>query len=180
MTVLSVLHLLALVALLSAAVYTDLRERRIPNKVTMAGLLVALVFASFAEGGFPWAALAGAGLALMVSFPLFALGGLGAGDGKFLMAVGAFVGPGGLFSVLLYGGLAGGVLALGRAFSRGTLVPTLLSSVRMMTYFLSLGRYGERQRLGSSGADAIPYGVAIAAGALATWFIPFSIGGMVP
>jgi prepilin peptidase CpaA len=177
MTALSILQLLALVTLLTAAVYTDLKERRIPNKVTMSGLLAALVLAGLIRGGFPTAALSGALLAVLVSFPFFALGGLGAGDAKLLMAVGAFVGPAGLLSVAIYGGLAGGVLALGRAAARGTLLPVLMNSFKMILFFVSLGRFGERLSLDSPGADSIPYGLAIAAGALAAWFAPLSLGG---
>ena len=96
MFVLTILQFLALLMLLTVAVLTDLRERRIPNKVTVPGLLAGLVIGAVLEGGFPQVALGGASLALLVSFPLVALGGLGAGDAKLLTAVGAFVGPGGL------------------------------------------------------------------------------------
>jgi prepilin peptidase CpaA len=177
MSLLSSFHLTALMLLLSVAVYTDLKERRIPNKLTVSGLFVGLAFAAVLEGGFPTMGLLGAGLALILSFPVVALGALGAGDAKLLAAVGSFVGPAGVVSVLLYGALAGGVLALAVAFRRGTLWAVIKNSLKLFLHTITLGRYGERFGLDSPGAQTVPYGVAIAAGALATWFAPLSIGG---
>ena len=177
MTVLSVLHLLALVSLLAVAVFTDVRERRIPNKVTVSGLLAGLVAGIFLEGGIPFLALTGAGLALLVSFPLVAMGALGAGDAKLLTAVGAFVGPGGLFSVALYAALAGGVLAIGNIIRRGASLGVLVNMRNLLVFWITLGRHGERIALDSPGARSGPYGLAIAAGALVAWFFPVSLGG---
>lgn len=177
MTFLPSLQLLVLVGLLAGAVTTDLKERRIPNKLTGPGLLAGLILGAAVEGGVPFAALAGAGLGLAICLPFVVLGGIGGGDAKLLMAVGAFVGPGGLLSVVLYGALAGGVLALGNAVRRGAIVPVLMNSGRLFVYLITLGRHGERYGLDSPHAHAVPYGLAIAAGALATWFYPFSLGG---
>lgn len=166
------LHLMALVSLLSISVYTDLRERRIPNKVTVSGFLAGLVTVALLQGGFPLSALAGAGLALAVSFPLVALGGIGAGDAKLLAAVGAFVGPGGLLSVFIYGALAGGVLAVGNTLRRGAFLGVLLNMKNLLVHWITLGRHGERIALDSPGAESVPYGLAIAAGALVAWVYP--------
>ena len=179
MSLLSTLHLSALVLLLAVAVYTDLKERRIPNKLTGPGLLVGLLFAGILEGGVPAMGLLGAVSALVLSFPMVALGVLGAGDAKLLTAVGAFVGPGGLVSVVLYGALAGGVLALVSTIRRGTLIPVLLNSLSLIVHTITLGRRGERLGLDTPGAHTVPYGVAIAAGALATWFVPITLGGSI-
>jgi prepilin peptidase CpaA len=177
MSTISILQITALVILLGAAVYTDLRERRIPNGLTVSGLVVALLLAGVAERGFPGSSLAGAGLALLVSFPLVVLGGLGAGDAKLLTAVGAFVGAGGLFPVLIYGALAGGALAVGNAVRRGALLGLLVNVKNLLVHWASLGRRGQRISLNSPGAQSVPYALAIAAGALLTWFFPFSIRG---
>jgi prepilin peptidase CpaA len=170
------LQLLALATLLGVAVYTDLRWRLIPNKVTVPGLLVGLILSGVSQGGLPLSALAGVIFALVIAIPFMALGALGGGDAKLLAAVGAFVGPGGLLSVALYGALAGGVLALGGALRRRALIPVLRRSLRLFVYLISLGRHGERIGLDTPDAHSVPYGVAIAAGALATWFFPLTLG----
>jgi len=176
MTVLDLLQLTALMGLLGFAVFWDLKERRIPNKVTVPGLLIGLALAALVEGGFPGSAFAGAGVALVVSFPLVVMGGLGAGDAKLLTAVGAYVGIGGLLPVLLFGGIAGGVLGLGSAVRRGALLGVLVNIKNLILYQITLGRRGQRIRLDSPGALTIPYGLAIAAGAVGAWFFPFSLG----
>lgn len=171
------LQLLALVGLLGAAVYWDLKERRIPNKVTVPGLVIGLLLAAIAERAFPGSAILGAGVALLVSLPMVLLGGLGAGDAKLFTAVGAFVGLGGLFSVFAFGGIAGGILALANAIRRGAILGVLVNIKNIILYQITLGRHGERIRLDSPGAQSVPYGLAIAAGALGAWFFPLSLGG---
>jgi prepilin peptidase CpaA len=177
MITLAHLQLLALLALLSAAVYTDLKERKIPNKITVSGLLAGLVIGAVLNGGSPLMPLAGAALAFLISFPMVALGAIGAGDAKLLTAVGSFVGPGGVLSVILYGALAGGVLALVATLTTKTFRSTIRSTWKLFLHLITLGRHGARIGLDSPGIHAVPYGLAIAAGALATWFFPFSLGG---
>lgn len=170
-------NLLALLALVGIAVFTDLRERRIPNWLTGSGVLIGVTLAAIETGGFPTAALLGVVTALVIGFPLFALGGFGAGDVKLLAAVGAFVGSGGLLPVVIYGGLAGGFLALGSAIRRGVVVPVLMSSWDLLLHLVTFGRRGERPTLTTPGAHAVPYGVAIAVGAVVAWFFPLYVGG---
>lgn len=178
MDAMNLLQSVALLGLLASAVFFDVRERRIPNSVTGPGLLLGLLLAAVAEGGFPGSALAGAGVALAVTFPLVILGGLGAGDAKLLTAVGAYVGLGGLLPVLVFGGIGGGVMALASAIRRGAILGVLVNMKNLLLYHVTLGRRGHRIRLDSPGAATIPYGVAIAAGALAAWFFPAALPGI--
>ena len=175
---LPLLRLLVMAAFLLAAVVFDVRSRRIPNGLTVGGALAGTALAAFEAGGFPVSALLGALVALLVSFPLFAVGALGAGDSKLFAMVGTFVGPGALLSVLLYGGVAGGVLALGTALSSGRILPLLLSAKELIVYLVTFGRSGTRRTLATAGGDTVPYGVAIAVGALVAWFVPLSLGGL--
>lgn len=175
---LPILQFLALVGFLTAAVVSDLRSRRIPNRITVSGLLAGLVLGALAQGGVPVTALLGAFLALLVGFPLFALGGLGAGDVKLFAAVGAFVGPGGLISVLVYGGIAGGLISIANAVRRGALLTLLRNTKDLLYYWVSGGKAGRRADLEDDEALTIPYGLAIASGGLLAWFVPLSLGGV--
>ena len=56
----------AFLALLVVAASWDIKERRIPNTVTVTGLGAALMVGAFLEGGIPMLALAGAGIALLI------------------------------------------------------------------------------------------------------------------
>ncbi len=176
MTPVSVLHFMALAMLLTIAVVTDLRERRIPNKLTVPALIVGLVLGGLLEGGFPGTALTGAAAALLATLPICAMGALGAGDAKLLTAVGAFVGPGGLLSVMVYGAIAGGIVALVSVIRRGAMLDFLRSFGNLLLFGMTFGAKGRLINLNSPGAHTVPYGIAIAAGAVLTWFVPFSLG----
>ena len=143
-------------------------------------MLVGVAFTAVEVGGFPSLAVLGALLGLALGFPFFALGALGAGDAKLFAAVGAFVGPGGLLPVVLYGGLAGGVLAVGSSIRRGVILPLLLETKNLLVYLITLGRSGERRTLDSSGAHTVPYGVAIAVGTVAALVFPLSLAAALP
>ena len=105
-------------------IWTDWRSRRIPNAVTYPAMLVGVLFGlveSFVgPAGFPGSPLAGglldhvAGVVVgfLVSYPFYAAGGLKAGDGKLLMAVGALKGTGFLLQAAIWGALTGGVIAI--------------------------------------------------------------------
>ena len=169
---------LAMLAMLSVATVTDLRERRIPNSVTVPGAAAAILLAAVDLGEVPAGALLGLGAALAVGFPAFALGAFGAGDAKLLAAVGAFVGVGGLVSVVLYSGVAGGLLGIVSAIRRGVIVPVLLEAGSLMVWIVTFGRMGTRRTLRDPEAQTIPYGVAIAAGAILAWLYPIPVGGV--
>ena len=88
-----------LVAFIVTIIVTDWRSHRIPNVATYPTMVVGLVLGvveSLGSAGFPGGVASGgildhgAGLAIafLVSYPFYAGGGLKAGDGKFLMAVG--------------------------------------------------------------------------------------------
>jgi Flp pilus assembly protein protease CpaA len=57
--------------------------------------------------------LAGLLVGFLVAYPFYAMGGLKAGDGKYLMAVGALRGLSLLIAGAIYGALLGGVIAIG-------------------------------------------------------------------
>jgi prepilin peptidase CpaA len=117
-----------------AACVIDLRDGRIPNLLTFGAIIVAFVVHGFLPQG---NGLAHVGLGMLVGlamfFPFFALGGMGAGDVKLMAAIGAWLGP--MLAVLtaLYGAVAGGVLAIGIALSRGYL-KTAFSNLRRMIW----------------------------------------------
>src|SRR3954447_5439537 len=107
----------AIATAVMAAVF-DLRSRRIPNHLTFGAAAVAL-FVALLTGGMSAAGtnLTGWLLATALWLPIYALGGMGAGDVKLLAAVGAWVGPAEVFHAALYSAIAGGVMAAGVALA---------------------------------------------------------------
>lgn len=176
MSTLVTVKFLALLAMLGTAVVTDLRERRIPNQLTVSGATAAVLLSAFEVGGLPAASILGLAVALGLAIPFFALGALGAGDAKLLAAVGAFMGFGGLLPVLLYSGIAGGVMGLAVSIRRGVILPVLLHTRSVLVHTLTLGRMGSRTTIEDPDAQTIPYGVAIAVGTVTAWFLPLTLG----
>jgi prepilin peptidase CpaA len=162
---------LGLLVVVAVAVWTDLRSRRIPNTLTIAALVAALAVRAVYGGAVLLDGLLGAGLAFALLLPLFAMGGMGGGDAKLLIAVGAFLGPKGFLVALLATAIAGGIMSLIWAARRGVILPALLNTGGLLKYVVTGGRSGERATLSVPGAVSVPYGVAIAAGAVfALWF----------
>jgi prepilin peptidase CpaA len=160
----------AFVAVMVLAMLWDVRTHRIPNRLTLAGLILGLAV----QATLGWAAL-GAGLlggaiGLLFGMALFAMGGMGGGDAKLFAVVGAFMGPMGFLLALVATALVGGVLAVGVSLRRGVLLAVLLNTKDALIRALTLGRRGSAMTLDSPGAVTIPYGAAIALGSIAAWF----------
>jgi prepilin peptidase CpaA len=158
-----------LVLVLALSVWYDVREKRIPNWITASGLMVALVSRAFVGLDALSAGLMGSGLGLALGIAFFAVGAMGAGDGKLLTTVGALLGFDTFLWCLPLVGAFGGLLALVVTVRNGTVVPTLVRFRDLMFHFVSFGRIGDRNTLSAPGAVAVPYGVAVAAGAVTAW-----------
>jgi len=146
------------------------RTRRIPNLLTFGGALAACLYHLAASGFtglsvpvFGWLA----GVALL--FLPFALGGLGAGDVKLLGALGAWLGAFEIVWVVLFTGVAGGILAIAVALVRGYLRTALENVWLLLAHWRVEGlrplgeltlEHGEGPRLA--------YAVPIFAGTLAS------------
>lgn len=147
--------------LVIAAGLLDLTTMKIPNRLNIAVLL----------SYFPVALLSGLDLKviglsclialgiLVIGMVMFALRWLGGGDAKLFAAVALWMGPQGVLPFLILTAILGGLFCLIVISARGTL----------HVYRARLPGWG--QRLLEPKGD-IPYGVAIAAGAL--WAYPSS------
>ena len=137
--------------LLLAAAAEDAVRLHISN-VTVVGVIVAAVVAAFVVG--PelalWQNLLVFAALLAAGTPLFAAGKLGGGDVKLLAAVGLWFNLNGALWMLLYVALSGGALAI------------LIIALRTLGWSENMRRRAVILRPGGG----IPYGMAIAAGAL--------------
>ena len=160
------LMIASLAALVLVAVWWDLKERRVPNALTMTGLGLALGLRALGGVDPLVAGLLGAGLALLLALPLVTLGGLGGGDAKLMMAVGAFLGPGHVLWALAVTAIVGGIMALVLAFHRGAFQEAVLDAAALVARPLGLAPERRRRTIHTPGAITIPYAVPIAIGAL--------------
>jgi prepilin peptidase CpaA len=130
------------------AAISDIRDRKIPNWTVLAviALFVPWTFLTHA----PWLlALAAGGIALLVSFMLYAMGAFGAGDSKLFSAAALCAGLAHLAQMTVLTALAGGVIAAISLAARPHRAMVMLT-------MRGKGDYGK----------GVPYGVAIAIGAV--------------
>jgi prepilin peptidase CpaA len=158
-----------LILVVVVAAWHDIRTRHIPNWIPVSGAILGLVFQIW-HSGLPGAltCIAGAALGLGIFFPLYMLGGMGAGDVKLFAAVGALVGPSALVIVFVFTGLLGGLAAGTLAAWKGRLRATLQQTVELMLDAGKMQWEHARSVTAAAGATALrlPYGAVIAAGTL--------------
>ena len=163
-----------LLALLAAAIWSDLRRRRIPNRLVGAGLAYALAFnalhASHLSGGVGLPqALAGMLLGFALTVPFYLMRGMAAGDVKLMAMCGAFLGPWDGLHAVLWSFIAGGVFVVGWSVARGRVVQLAHNVVQLLAgaaLQLAAGRAPGAAVVPAS-VGSLPYGVAIAVGTAA-------------
>lgn len=158
----SPLLVLAVILAIIAGI-TDWRSRRIPNWLTVPGLLLGIV-ANAMVGGWSGvkASLLGAGLGLLVLLPFVFVRSLGAGDWKLAGALGAFVGPGVLASLLMGSVFVAGIMALGLVIYKRRLKEMLRNIGKLLGSMLTFRMPGPEVSLDNPQSLKIPYGVALA------------------
>lgn len=162
--------------MLAYASVSDLRTRRIPNWLVLLLAVSGLLFSTVVDPLLPgmWNGLRGLGLGLALWLPLYLLGWLGAGDVKLFAAAGAWLGPAGALEGTVFAGLAGGVLAIAwLLYRRGLMGPVVA---------VAFARLGWRELVRAPRhvplRERLPYGIALALGALvAGWFPGIILGG---
>ena len=157
-----------LVLVLGAAVY-DVRYRRIPNWLSVSGVLIGLALNTFLYQGWPGLRLSLLGLvaAFGVYFVLYALRAMGAGDVKLMGAVGALVGWQDWFGIFLVAAIVGGVMALILVATKGRVKKTFWN-VGFILNEMKSGRpaYLAKEELDVRNPKALglPHGAVIAVG----------------
>jgi prepilin peptidase CpaA len=146
-----------------AAGWTDWRSRRIPNWLTIPGMVAGIAVNSYWRG---WAggkeALLGAGLGLALLLPFVLIRSLGAGDWKFVGALGAFLGPQNLLTVLLLGILVNGLMAVVMVIWKKRVRETGRNLARMLAAFLTIHLPAPDLTLDNPDLVKVPFGVAVA------------------
>jgi prepilin peptidase CpaA len=152
--VLDIIFFVLLPGSMAFAAAMDLITMTIPNRIALVMLVAFFPAAFLASLGLPEiAAQLGTGLAvLLLGMGLFFCGWCGGGDVKLVAAIALWIGFDQLVTYLLYTALAGGVLATVVSMLRSTPLPGVL--------------LGENWAVRLHRDTGIPYGIALAAGAL--------------
>lgn len=147
---------------------TDTFLGEIPNPLNLTLILIAIIYHSLTAGagGFATALL---GLLLGGSLLLlpYLLGGMGGGDVKALAALGALLGPAGIFQTFLYASLIGGLLALLYLVARmgGSLL--LRRGMKTLLLLLQTGDWSVLRPEGTTDGGRFPYAVSFCFGFVA-------------
>jgi prepilin peptidase CpaA len=156
-----------------AAGVLDWRSRRIPNWLTVPGLLSGVAVHTILNGWHGTAfAILGAGLAIVVLLPLVALRALGAGDWKLMGVVGAFLGWRLFLFVLLGSIFASGIMAVIQMCRAGRVMETLRNVVTLVRGFFAFGLKKNPQiSLDNPRLLKLPFAVAVAAATLVCFYV---------
>ena len=145
-------------ALMAFAAASDLLTMTISNRVSLilaGGFVLLAVVTGMSFNDVVWH-LGAAGIVLVVAFVFFSLGWIGGGDAKLAAATALWLGFDHLLPYLIYASLFGGALTL------------LLIQFRLVPLPAVLARQAWVQRLHDRDSG-VPYGIALAAAALAVY-----------
>jgi prepilin peptidase CpaA len=150
----------------------DFRTRKIPNIITIPGMVAGITLRTAMSG---WAgtkvAVEGVLLALVLLLPLVLARALGAGDWKLMGAVGAFVGPI-IFLFVLFGSIVvSGLMALVEMVRTKRVRETLENMLVLLRGFISFGlRRNSEISLDNPKLLKVPFGVAVAVSTVACFW----------
>lgn len=169
----SAIHLASLIpaaVLIGCGIHSDLRHRRIANKLNLLLALSGLAM-NAANGGWAGlqAALGGLSAGLLAMFLLYLFGAIGPGDAKFMAAIGAWLDWQGCLWAFAVGASIAGLAAVWR-LARSPLWSMHVSNLAMIAHKAASGRwfdprlatyqqFNERQ-------PSMPYGAFLGVGGL--------------
>ncbi len=167
-------------AVLIVAAVIDGLQLKVPNWITYPMILSgwAYCWAAFGLEGLGYSLLATVvGLALLL--PLYAIGGMGAGDVKLLAGVGAWVGSYVTFYAFCYSAIIGGVMAIGMVLYRKAwnkhsqqfvMIANEIATIRNPEALATIAAERKPRMF------LLPYGIPIAIGTI----LYFAVTGMLP
>jgi len=161
--------------LVAIAAAFDIRYRRIPNWLVLAGIIVGLAWNSSTSG---WSGLGrsaeGLGLGFILYFPLYLIRARGAGDVKLLAAVGAITGPSNCVWIFVLTAILGGIIAVILLLFRGRLRKTFFNVgwiMQDLLHFRAPYRSSAELDVTTDKGLRLPHGAMIAVGVVAFLFI---------
>ncbi|MFV0444434.1 MAG: prepilin peptidase [Planctomycetaceae bacterium] len=167
-------HVKFVALVLIVAAWIDGKELRVPNWITFPMVLSGLIFCGVTGG---WAGLQdgllGMVVGLLTLLPLYAVGGMGAGDVKLMAGLGAWLGPIVAWNAFVVSVVVGAVMAVimvlyrkswGKHYGNFLLIAMEWFTVKNPKKLAEIAKERKPQML------LLPYGIPICIGSIAYFF----------
>jgi prepilin peptidase CpaA len=167
-------HVKVVCILLIWAAYIDGKQLRVPNWLTFPMVLSGLVYSAWVGG---WAGLGdglvGMCVGLATLLPLYAVGGMGAGDVKLMAGIGAWLGASATWNAFVVSVIVGAVMAVAMVAWRKSWKKHCGNFSQIMLEFMTVKSPGELSRIAAERKPQmllLPYGIPICVGSIAYFF----------
>jgi prepilin peptidase CpaA len=155
---------------LVVAAYIDGKQLRVPNWLTYPMVFSGLVYSTCVGGmGGLWDGLVGMAVGLACLLPLYAVGGMGAGDVKLLAGVGAWLGAAVTFNAFCVTTVVGAVMAVLMVLYRRSVAKHYSQLMVILGEWLTIKDPKELSRIAAERKPSmllLPYGIPICVGSI--------------
>ena len=164
-------HVKVVSVVLIVAAWIDGKQLRVPNWLTFPMVITGLMYSAW-EGGWPGlgSGVLGMFVGLGCLLPLYAVGGMGAGDVKLMAGIGAWLGAATTFAAFCVTVVVGGVMALAMVLYRRSFKKHYANFLVIFTEWLTIR---DPRRLSEIAGERkpsmllLPYGIPICIGSIA-------------
>ena len=167
-------HVKFVCIVLIVAAYIDGKQLRVPNWLTFPMVLSGLVYSTWVGG---WAGLGdgliGMCVGLATLLPLYAVGGMGAGDVKLMAGIGAWLGAAVTWWAFVVSVIVGAVMAVAMVAWRKSWKKHAGNFAQITLEFLTIKSPRELTRIAAERKSSmllLPYGIPICIGSIAYFF----------
>lgn len=164
-------HVKVVCALLIVAAYIDGKQLRVPNWLTFPMVFSGLIYSAWAGG---WAGLGDGLVGMLVGLatllPLYAVGGMGAGDVKLMAGIGAWLGAAVTWNAFVVSVIVGAVMAIGMVAWRRSWQKHCGNFAQIVLEFLTVKSPRELSKIAAERKSQmllLPYGIPICIGSIA-------------
>jgi prepilin peptidase CpaA len=161
-------HVKLVSATLIWAAWIDGKELRVPNWITFPMVLSGLIY-STVVGGSLSAGLVGMAMGLACLLPLYAVGGMGAGDVKLMAGIGAWLGWQTTLESFMVSVVVGAIMAVLMVLFRGTWKKHYENFLTIFSEWVTIRNPYELSRIAAERKPTmalLPYGIPICIGSI--------------
>jgi prepilin peptidase CpaA len=168
-------HVKLVCILLIVAAYIDGKQLRVPNWLTFPMVFAGLAYNTCVDGwGNADSGLVGAFYGMLVGLacllPLYAVGGMGAGDVKLMAGIGAWLGMATTWHAFCVSAMVGAVMAIGMVLYKRRFMQHYANLLVILTEWMTIKNPKVLSELAAERkptAMLLPYGIPICIGSIA-------------